>query len=1503
MRKWLKRLSVALAILLALALLAVGLGWRWLQSDAGGAFVKAKVLDAARDALAGKVSLDALSLKDGRLVLDHLKLFTPEGELVLEVDRVEAQVDLWALTRNDVRVRALTVTTPALHLVEDERGLNLSRALAARRPSPAAPGAAPGKASPLTLTLERFQLKGGSVDFQGEGQPMALVGLELAGDAAVHTLPLRVEARLAGNASARAPLVAPLTLSVTATSPSADAVSAQLALALGETTVKATAAWPALEVSGLEVHVSPEVAQAFAPGWPVKLPVEVSGAASTKKGALVAQAGSATVSVDGAWDLAAKTVDALRVEVKDVDLSQLLEGGRPSRLSGTLKGSFSDLEVATLTGALWAHGAWLTREGQRLAVVDAELSAEKGALSVKGLVAKVPGVSLTAAGHATLSTLGLKGRLVAEDLAKTAAALETFTGTTVPRLAGHGALDVTITGPLSHPGIEGAGRFETLAGPSFSVERLDLDGRLPDVRRPFNADAHLQAKRLVVGDTVLDEVTAKVETQGRALDAQLSMKGLGNLELALTGLLDADVLGLELSALSLRSPEGEWALEGKSRVAWPPGRLTVSPTVLRNGPQRLSGEAKRSGQKLLAHLGLEGVRLSALPRVVAPPSLGLGGTVSATVDVDGKLPTPAVTAKGTWREGSVRGVAGLDVDFDGSYRTGTATGRLAVSTAFGKAEGDFELPVDALVAGKDADLRLHLAGAGIDARQVAALARVEAPVDGLFSVGLDVTGRTSSPRVKATVDAPELSVAAGLPEGKTLALAKAHLGVSTSGEGTLDADASAEALGGSLSVELMTPLTIAGLRAKPPSRQELEALPVTARVRGQGLRVAALRELGLLDDDELSGLLSVDAALSGSYREPKADLSLALDDATVPPLSRVAGRLRLKADEAVELSVESTHEGRPLVKVDARLGAALSALRTPDALGDRPLVVRGTLFPFELEALQPEHEAEAGTSGVATASLELDGTPNHPTLKVGGSVQKLAFSRLGLGSARLVVKTEGNAQAVSLAIGGEGRDDLKVKGTVGLDLSLPALRKGLEVADAPLDFSVQSRQLDLAFLSGLSRTLRVVGGRLDVDGTVKGTVGSPDPRGHLGWTQGRLSVLGYGEYKDLELVADASNDVIDVQKLDLRAGAGSAHLVAKAVRQGRDLFHLTFSGGSERFPAINDDQLVAIVTLKLEGQGDVTKDLVDITELVMPRVDVELPDVKRKDLQDLERPSDVVVLRGGLSAAKRRQRAAAEASREEQAREKATSRLYRAVVVAPRNIWVRSSDLNLELGLSDGFRWEYQDSSQLFGEATIMRGRLEVIGREFEVQKGSQVRFAGKAKEPYVNVNAIYLNERDKEKTKVTVTVAGKGKDVSFKVSSDPPMPESEIYTLLATGRRQLQRSSGASITTEQAVSALGAVAAAQVKAILAKKLPIDVLNFEAAENFQSANDIKFDVGKYLSDSLFLGFSYQPGARPEKGESQYAGRLEYQISRQWTAEAWGGTAPAAGADLLWSRDY
>lgn len=250
------------------------------------------------------------------------------------------------------------------------------------------------------------------------------------------------------------------------------------------------------------------------------------------------------------------------------------------------------------------------------------------------------------------------------------------------------------------------------------------------------------------------------------------------------------------------------------------------------------------------------------------------------------------------------------------------------------------------------------------------------------------------------------------------------------------------------------------------------------------------------------------------------------------------------------------------------------------------------------------------------------------------------------------------------------------------------------------------------------------------------------------------------------------------------------------------------------------------------------------------------------------------------------------------------------MLTAPRNLWLKSSDLNLELGLSEGFRVEYAGEPQLFGEAHVLAGRIDVIGREFKVNRSnaggarsdSSVRFAGPAKQPYVNVTA--LHENDREKVKVTVSVVGRGTDVALKVTSDPPMNESDIYTLLATGRRDLRRSSGASITAEQAVSVVGSLAANQLKNALLKRLPIDIVDVVSIDTgAEGLSSTRVEVGKYLSDSLYLGYTFQPGANQSRGENTHAGRLELQVSKNACLEATAGTAPAMGADIVWSFDF
>lgn len=229
---------------------------------------------------------------------------------------------------------------------------------------------------------------------------------------------------------------------------------------------------------------------------------------------------------------------------------------------------------------------------------------------------------------------------------------------------------------------------------------------------------------------------------------------------------------------------------------------------------------------------------------------------------------------------------------------------------------------------------------------------------------------------------------------------------------------------------------------------------------------------------------------------------------------------------------------------------------------------------------------------------------------------------------------------------------------------------------------------------------------------------------------------------------------------------------------------------------------------------------------------------------------------------------------------------------------MKSSDVNIELGLSDGFTVEYQRDLRIRGEARIKRGTLNVIGREFTINSGSEVRFAGPVTQPYINVSAIHVNQR--EEVKITVSVAGKGTDIGLKVTSEPPMPESDIYAILATGRRTLRQGGGNTITPGQAASVVGQLAASQLKTVIAKKLPLDVLNFETGDEFKN---VKLDIGWYLNDVLYLGGTMNIGANRDRGENVWGGRLEFQMTRTLSLEAYAGDAPSYGGDVMFSREF
>jgi translocation and assembly module TamB len=109
-------------------------------------------------------------------------------------------------------------------------------------------------------------------------------------------------------------------------------------------------------------------------------------------------------------------------------------------------------------------------------------------------------------------------------------------------------------------------------------------------------------------------------------------------------------------------------------------------------------------------------------------------------------------------------------------------------------------------------------------------------------------------------------------------------------------------------------------------------------------------------------------------------------------------------------------------------------------------------------------------------------------------------------------------------------------------------------------------------------------------------------------------------------------------------------------------------------------------------------------------------------------------------------------------------------------------------------------------------------------------------------------------------------------------------------------------MTGSQAASVVGSLVATQARKAIAAELPLDVFSIEAGE--AGLAGAKLEVGTYLTDKIYVGYTGRVGAPPSQGrENTNAVRFEYEFSPQWSLEANYGDARSGGLDLIWSKDY
>ncbi|PTL81130.1 translocation/assembly module TamB domain-containing protein [Vitiosangium sp. GDMCC 1.1324] len=1547
--------------LLGLLLVLVAGALLYATGPAGEARIRALAIHLANEQLSGRVDIGGLDLGLRTIVLTGVKLYDPEGELVAEVDRVEAQLALTPLLGKHVVLRSARVEQPHLYLHQDARGLNLSRSIALRQPKPKEPNAPRGT---LRFTLEELHLTEGSVDFVAEAangnQELRLDGLDATGTASWASATEALDATLdaTANLARPSPIAGPVRLSLKAQGEE------------GKLNADVDLNAPGLELRGKgglegerqahaevkQLTVSPELVRAFLPSYPVAAPVTLSGtvaqAGDTVRMDLDAQAAGGTAKVQGPLDVVQLRTDGLTARVRELDLAKLLGGGPSTVLAADLSVRGGGKSLETLEGTVDLTVPPSSIAGRPLGPVELHASAKNGRFELSQLQAQAPGVSLTASGAGTQEDVRLEGRLVASNL-------ETFSNT-VGRLgngeplplSGHGALDFTVSGPARHPAVTLSGGFEALAWADNAVQGLTLDARVPDVTQPLTTDATLKATKLSAAGRTFEDLNASLATHGRALEASVTTGGTTNLLVSLHGTVDKDNQGLGLEALTLRYPEAGWTLERPTHLGWGNGRVEVAPLTLTSGGQALSLALTKEGERLDARTELRAFDLGRLPKAFLPPALDVEGQLSGQVAVSGRLPRPDADVALTLKGGRYQQYSDLDVDLQGRYVRDRATGTLAASAPAGRVSAHFDVPVQGLMHRRREPVGLELTVDRVDIGPALRMAGQPESATGILSGTLSMKGLANDPLLALALKGenlrywgvpprqpPPVVLAPGAlpPELRGEPLGFELTAHSDDKDGTLSATLDLHGIGAKASAALEMPFTLGQLLANPPTAVQLMETPMRQlRAEVNEAPLGLLSRFGLAD--RAGGTVSMTAHFTGPMLAPVGELKLAARRATMNGLKPIDGEFALSTEAAsVKLQLTARREDTLLAQVDATVDSPIAALQDQEVVGRVPFTLTARAGPLSQREAMGLAETSAPVAGlsarcrtsteeeepqlpdhqnVLTLNLRARGTLEEPQVDLTAGVQNIGVSQIGFGEARLHYTYDSARSTLSALLSSPKGGTLVARGSATQELSLSTLRRGLDYKQVPFEVDMDAHQFDLSFLSGSRLPMvRAIGGVLRMEKVhLGGTLKEPNYRGGLEWENGRLALEGMGDYQNVHVALNGTEQRLNLADFSATSGSGTLKFKAEADRTSAKQYTFNGEGEMNDFPLVYDDQLLASVQLRTRFEGELTPKLLNLRNLSIPEAHIHLPEARRKDLQALDRPEGIVLVCNGapLQEPKRKRSApptdgarpgtatggAGPTGQEEAPRQ------YWVNINAPKNLWVNGSDVNAELGLSEDFHIEYADTTAtIYGEVRALRGEVEVLGRRFTVQSSSQVRFTGPALTPYINATAEYNNER--AGVKVFVTVRGQGKDFTIKPTSDPPLPETEIYTLLATGRRTLKAGSGASMNQGQVASVLGSVLASQARKALAAKLPLDVLTIEAGE--QGLAGARLEVGKYLTEQLYLGYSARLGTSQNQSttrrENANAVRLEYQFSPRWSVQGEYGDAQQGGADVIWSKEY
>ena len=517
-------------------------------------------------------------------------------------------------------------------------------------------------------------------------------------------------------------------------------------------------------------------------------------------------------------------------------------------------------------------------------------------------------------------------------------------------------------------------------------------------------------------------------------------------------------------------------------------------------------------------------------------------------------------------------------------------------------------------------------------------------------------------------------------------------------------------------------------------------------------------------------------------------------------------------------------------------------------------------------------------TGLTDGSIRLTGTAASPALSLTAHAGGVVVEQSPNTTFAFTGTYADRALSLRGTVTQEQTGQLDVTGAVPVDLAWEGQRHDLGAA--PVDVTVRTNGLDLSVARLFApESIRQSAGRVVGDLRLRGPLDDLHADGSLALRDGKIALAATGvTYDDIEILASASGQKIELERVHARAGHGSVDgsgsMALVVTRTTPFALRLTF----HEFLVVSLPAYEAATDGTLTVEGAIAYPVVR-GELTLSRFLLRPSVLTTTSGPSLEPDPTIEVV--GLPET------AVPASQAQAPPVDIAEALSLDVGIhITHDAWIRRDDADVELAGNLRLGKEAYHPLFINGEIRLVRGWYAFQGRRFDLDEG-RITFGGDVPpDPQLDIRA---RNRTGEYT-VTIDISGRATEPTLTLSSEPQLEQADILSLLVFGRPARDLGHEQSLDLQRkAISLASGYVMPELRQSMMNTLGLDTLE---------VGDEGLRAGRYVTRDIFITL-----AQDFTGRTGQVMGVEYAVTRRLSLKLSTSTRGDSAVDLLWHRRY